>query len=80
MRKLEFLGEFYEAERIVKEDNSITGYIDNLKVFSFQGITDFSLFKFDDEEIFDLDENSLLKERLKSVEEALMFLMELNII
>lgn len=79
MKKLEFLGEFYEAERIVKEDNSITGYIDNLKVFSFQGITDFSLFKFDDED-FDLDENSLLKERLKSAEEALMFLMELNII
>jgi len=79
MKKLEVLGKFYEAEKIIKEPSSITGYVGNLEVFTFRGITDFSLFKLTNGDMFDLDENTLLKERLKSTEEALIFLMEMKL-
>lgn len=42
MKKLEFLNEIYEAERIVKSANSVIGYIGDTEVFAMRGISDFS--------------------------------------
>lgn len=42
MKKLKYNGETYEAERIVKTSDSITGYIGDTEVFSMRGISDFS--------------------------------------
>lgn len=47
MKTLTFLSEDYEAERIVKTENSIIGYIGKDEVFSFRGISDFSVFEID---------------------------------
>lgn len=49
MSTLTFLSEDYEAERIVKTSDSIIGYIGNSEVFSFRGVTDFSLFQINGE-------------------------------
>ncbi|MFC0652196.1 hypothetical protein ACFFF5_10855, partial [Lederbergia wuyishanensis] len=54
-------GEVFEAEKIVKSDTSIIGYIGNSEVFAFRGITDFSSFKLIDGQEFDIDEISQLK-------------------
>ncbi|GGH17377.1 hypothetical protein [Paenibacillus segetis] len=49
MKTLIFIGETYEAERIVKTANSITGYNGNDVIFAFRGISDFSGFEIDGE-------------------------------
>ncbi|MEY9973175.1 hypothetical protein ABH966_003559 [Lysinibacillus sp. RC46] len=53
MRKLKYFDNEYEAEIIVKKENSIEGYIDDSKVFSFNGVTDFTNFTLEDGESFD---------------------------
>lgn len=49
MKTLTFAGESYEAERIVKTTDSISGYIGTDEVFAFRGISDFSAFVLDGE-------------------------------
>ncbi|MCJ8008127.1 hypothetical protein ACFFMO_08730 [Lederbergia wuyishanensis] len=61
MKNLIAYGEVFEAEKIVKSDTSIIGYIGNSEVFAFRGITDFSSFKLIDGQEFDIDEISQLK-------------------
>lgn len=49
MRTLIYIDEQLHAERIVKTSDSITGYNGKDEVFSFHGISDFSLFQIDGE-------------------------------
>lgn len=44
MKILKFGNEKYEAEKIIKKENSIVGYIGNSIVFEFRGISDWELF------------------------------------
>lgn len=64
MKTLHFDGEVFQAERIVKTETSIIGYNGTTEVFSFRGINDFSKFKLENSEEFDLDEKT---------EQALLF-------
>lgn len=45
MKKMKYIDTIYEAERIVKTDDSIFCYIDGVEVVSFKGISDFSGFE-----------------------------------
>jgi hypothetical protein len=58
MKILNFSGETYQAERIVKTDANIIGYNGNAEVFSFKGISDFSLFQLAEGQEWDIDEKA----------------------
>lgn len=64
MKTLHFGGEVFQAERIVKTETSIIGYNGTTEVFAFRDINDFSKFKLENGEEFDLDEKT---------EQALLF-------
>jgi len=64
MKTLHLDGEVFQAERIVKTETSIIGYNGITEVFAFRGINDFSKFKLENGEEFDLDEKT---------EQALLF-------
>lgn len=51
----------YKAEKIIKNSDSIIGYNNGKEVFSFKGITDFSLFTLKDNEQFDIEKNIIDK-------------------
>ncbi|QIC46311.1 hypothetical protein GAG94_03700 [Lysinibacillus sphaericus] len=53
MKTLYFADQTYQAEEIVKTKDSIVGYVNGDKVFSIRGISDFSLFKLDEGQVFD---------------------------
>lgn len=83
MKTLIFEDEKFEAEKIIKTDNSIIGKnIDNKEVFSFKGINDFSLFTLEEGQEYDTEiteekqllstvllENANIKEQLKQQQE-----------
>lgn len=48
----------YNAEKIIKNVNTIIGYINDIEVFSFRGISDFDLFTLLDNEEFDAEDNT----------------------
>jgi len=56
MKKLYTDNEIYQAEKIVKTNDSIIGYNGNQKVFAFKGINDFSKFQLDEGQEWDLSE------------------------
>lgn len=56
MKTLIFNNEEYQAERIVKTNTDIIGYNGNAEVFSFKGISDFSLFQLAEGQEWDIDE------------------------
>lgn len=60
MKQLTFNGEIYEAERIVKQADSIIGYNGNDEVFSFKGISDFSQFQLGLGQVYDIDADTEL--------------------
>ena len=67
MKTLVFLKKEYKAEKIIKkiEDKSIVGYIDDIEVFSFKGIQDFSLFALKENDQYDVEitaQKTVLKE------------------
>lgn len=49
-----------QAEKIVKTDTDIIGYINGKQVFALQGIQDFSKFTLADGEEFDQDDNPVV--------------------
>lgn len=59
MKTLIFSGETYQADRIVKTDTDIIGYIANQEVFAFRGISNWSLFQLADGQEWDIDEKGL---------------------
>ena len=48
----------YNAEKIIKNVNNIIGYTNNIEVFSFRGISDFTLFTLKDNEEYDVEDNT----------------------
>lgn len=76
MKKIEILGQWYEAEKIVKGNDHISGFDGNIEIFTFRGIKDFSLFKLSEGDIYDIDETTLINERLRATEKALINLMD----
>jgi len=73
MKTLIFNNEEYQAERIVKTNTDIIGYNGNTEVFSFKGISDFSLFQLANGEVFDIDLSP--ETRITALEEALLMLL-----
>lgn len=53
MKKLNFNGQIFESERIIKTNDSIIGYNGDVVVFKFSGISDFSGFTLADGQMFD---------------------------
>lgn len=58
MKQLKFNEKIYEAERIVKTSDSITGYNGEVEVFSMRGISDFSGFELLDGAEWDTEETT----------------------
>lgn len=54
MKKINALGKVYQAERIVKTSDSITGYNGNTPVWTFRGIKDWSQFQLEEGQEWDL--------------------------
>lgn len=50
MKSLIFGSAEYVAEKIIKTDDSIIGYIGHTEVFSFRDVSDFSVFSFSDKQ------------------------------
>jgi hypothetical protein len=69
MKKLIFGNTEYEAEKIIKTETDIIGYVGNKEVFAFRTIKDFSGFILD--EGFDISEPTD-KERIEALESALL--------
>lgn len=59
-----------EAEKIVKKGDSIIGYIGDNEVFSFRGISDWSLFAIEGGD-FDPDPDVEKEQRLADIEMAI---------
>lgn len=71
MKNLFFNGELYEAERIVKTADSITGYdATGNQLFAFRGIADFTGFTLGAGEEWDADISD--RARIKAMEMALL--------
>lgn len=75
MKKIKFLDSEYQAEKIVKHDDYIKGYINDVEVFSFEGISDFSHYRLLDNQVYDQKELSD-KERIKQLESIVTQLLE----
>jgi 3-dehydroquinate dehydratase len=58
MKNLIVNGEIYEAEKIVKTQNSIIGYIEDKAIFAFRGIHDFSQFQLEEGQTWDIDDKA----------------------
>ena len=62
MKTLVFNNQEFEADKIIKNSDSIIGKdIDDNEIFSFKGIKDFSLFTLKDGEEFDIEESLIDK-------------------
>ena len=75
MKILKFLEVEYQAEKIVKHDDYIKGYINDIEVFSFEGISDFSHYQLLDNQEFDQKDLSD-KERIKQLESIVAQLLQ----
>ena len=64
--QIKYKNQIYEAEKIVKKDNSIHGYNDGQKVFSFVGIANIN--DFEGEYIEEITD----KKRLEALEQAML--------
>ena len=58
MKKLMFMDSEYKAERIVKTENSITGYNGDIVAFKFSGVSDFSGFTLEEEQEYDVPDST----------------------
>lgn len=70
-KRLKFLGEVYEAERVVKTGNSIIGYTGSSVVFLFRGINDFSQFQLLDNADFDPDPEAEREQHIADLDAAI---------
>ncbi|MGM1048657.1 MAG: hypothetical protein ACQEXX_21295 [Bacillota bacterium] len=72
MKKLTYLKEIYEAERIVKTDTNIIGYNGKNEIFAFRGISDFSGFGVDGEFDIAVDELAVLRTANDELKSAIL--------
>ncbi|BDR67194.1 hypothetical protein K144312032_14220 [Clostridium tetani] len=75
MKKLIVNDEVFEADKIIKTDRDIIGYINDVEVFAFRGVKDLSIFEVEGGE-FDTPEDDLNK-RIKALEQSNAELMNL---
>lgn len=75
MKTLYFLDEQHTAERIIKTETDVVGYVDNEIVFRFSGVTDFSIFTLADGQTFDKMPVSD-HERIEQLENMIIMMME----
>ena len=75
MKKLLFSNQEFEAECIVKTNDSIIGYNGDIIAFKFSGISDFSGFTLEENQEFNLAEPTD-KERIEQLENMLIMMME----
>ena len=62
-KTLTFNNQTFEADKIIKTDNSIVGQdVNNNELFAFKGISDFSLFTLEKGKAYDLSEMDLLRQ------------------
>lgn len=61
MKTLIFNNQNFRAEKITKTSNSIVGYSGNTEVFSFRGISNFSLFALEVGQNYDLSETEQIR-------------------
>ena len=62
----------FKAEKIIKTSDSIIGKDNNGKeIFSFKGITDFSLFILEDNQKYDTEEIISTEDRIEELEASL---------
>ncbi|RXI55553.1 hypothetical protein DP124_01400 [Clostridium tetani] len=67
-----------QAEKIIKTDTNIIGYIDNKEVFAFRGIKDFSIFKLENGEFDTLEEDLQQEINAKLLKDSANLQVELN--
>lgn len=83
MKTLNLAGETYEAERIVKTETEVVGYVGGTEVFKFSGIRNMDAFTVDGE--WDLptlsteEELANYKIRLDETENALLSLIDMSL-
>ena len=73
MKTLIFNGEEYHAEKIVKTQNDIIGYTADSEVFTFRGVSNFSLFELEEGQEWDVDEKSKLEQELTDLWDVVLF-------
>lgn len=73
MKRLYFLNEIYEAEKIIKKGDSIIGYNGDSEDFTFKGITNWSLFSI--EGGFDPDPEQEKEQHIADIEAAIAALL-----
>lgn len=81
MKTLTAHGDVLQAEKIVKKETSILGYIGGKEVFSFEGIRSFSGFSLapgEEWDVTELKDIDGLEARQKETENAVLLLMELQ--
>lgn len=70
MKTLVYNSERLEAEKIIKKSNAIIGYIGETEVFSFKGISDWSLFTIEGGD-FDPNPEREWEQRIADLEAAI---------
>lgn len=59
MKRLIIDSEIFEAEKIIKAETSIIGYVNNKEVFAFRGVNDFTQFQLEESQEWDIAEEEL---------------------
>lgn len=75
MKKIVFQETEYQGDKLYQTQDSIKLIMEGSVVFEAKGIKDWSQFQV--EGSIDVDENELMNQRLKSTEDALLFLMDM---
>jgi|LFRM01.1.fsa_nt_gb hypothetical protein len=71
MKTLFVRGDEYQAEKIVKTNTSIVGYVGKLEIFAFRGIKDFSQFQLAEGQEWDMSEEDKKSQRILDLELAM---------
>lgn len=71
MKTLTSNGQQFQAEKIVKTDTNIIGYIGDIEVFAFRGIADFTQFQLEAGQSYDADPEDEKEQRITDLEMAI---------
>lgn len=75
MKTLKFNEKEYKAEKIIKTSNAIIGQdTQGNQIFTFRGVSDFSLFELEEGQNFDVGENDVLDDYILDLEFRLSML------
>ncbi|MGE7131250.1 hypothetical protein [Lysinibacillus xylanilyticus] len=77
MKSLHFNDRIFRAEEIVRDNDSIVGYTNGAEVFSFNGISDFSVFVLEEGQTFDEPKQTEIEKLKLELAEGNAQIMEL---